>query len=69
MQESGGTGTDPMNSNRSVYNTLYPSISNGIEDPEYSISCGVKEFADCLSTAAVQNRAAAERLRNCQKIK
>ena len=62
MQESGGTGTDPMNSSRSVYNTLYPSISNGIEDPEYSISCGVKEFADCLSTAAVQNRADAERL-------
>ena len=53
MQESGGKGSDPMQSSESGYNTKYPRTPNGITDAEYSIEVGVHTFADCLSKASV----------------
>jgi hypothetical protein len=55
MQESGGSGTDPMQASESGYNTRYPKTPNGITDPEYSINVGIQTLADCLSAAGVQN--------------
>ena len=51
MQESKGRGDDPMQSSECVYNTAYEQTPGGIEDPHYSIDCGVRYFADCLSDA------------------
>ena len=47
MRESGGQGTDPMQSSESV--GLPP---NGITDPRYSIEVGVRYLAACLRAAA-----------------
>ena len=55
MQESGGQGSDPMQSSESGYNTRYPRIPNGITNPEYSIECGVQAIKDCLQSAGVEN--------------
>lgn len=55
MQESGGEGGDPMQAAEGPYNTRYPRVSNGITDPEYSISCGVQELKSCLERAGVQS--------------
>ena len=55
MQESGGQGSDPMQSSESGYNTRYPREPNGITDPEYSIECGVQALKDCLQSAGVEN--------------
>ena len=55
MQESGGRGLDPMQSSEGGFNTRYPRQSNGITDPEYSISCGVQELKSCLTSAGVEN--------------
>ena len=46
MHESGGKGTDPMDSSGFSYNTKYPE---GITDPDYSIKCGVQKLADLIS--------------------
>ena len=62
MQESGGLGDDPMQSSESGFNTRYPRVPNGITDPEYSIECGVKTFANCLSRANVKDRSDTEHL-------
>ena len=43
MQESGGRGLDPMQAAEGSFNTRYPHEPNGIQDPEYSIECGVQE--------------------------
>ena len=43
MQESGGRGLDPM------------QAANGIQDPEYSIQCGVQELKAALISAEVEN--------------
>ena len=53
MQESGGTGLDPMQASESGYNTLYPNESGGIQDPQYSIECGVQVLRDVLTAAGV----------------
>lgn len=55
MQESGGQGSDPMQSSESGYNTRYPREPNGITNPEYSIECGVQALKDCLQSAGVEN--------------
>lgn len=62
MQESRGLGSDPMQCSESVFNTKYPRVPNGITDSEYSIECGVKKFADCLSKANVKDKSDTEHL-------
>ena len=62
MQESKGLGDDPMQCSESVFNTKYPRVPNGISDPEYSIECGVKTFADCLNRAKVKDKSDTEHL-------
>ena len=49
MQESGGRGNDPMQASECGYNTQYPRTPGGITDPEYSISAGIQNLADCFS--------------------
>lgn len=51
MAESGGRGLDPMQSSEGPFNIRYPNTPNAIQDPEYSIECGVKELASCLEQA------------------
>lgn len=55
MQESGGQGSDPMQSSEGSFNTKYPRKPNGITDPEYSIECGVQEIKSCLASAEVKS--------------
>lgn len=51
MQESGGRGTDPMQSSECPYNTRYPNSPNAITDAEYSIQVGIQYYADCVKEA------------------
>lgn len=51
MQESGGSGTDPMQSSESGHNTKYCNSRNCIKDPEYSIQVGVETFAEVIKEA------------------
>jgi hypothetical protein len=53
MQESGGRGLDPMQAAEGAYNTRYPHVPNGIQDPAYSIECGVQELKTALELAGV----------------
>lgn len=53
MQESGGKGSDPMQSSECGYNEKYPKKHNGITDPDYSIKVGIKNLAECLKNAKV----------------
>ena len=55
MQESGGRGLDPMQAAEGSFNTRYPHEPNGIEDPEYSIQCGVQELKAALTSAEVES--------------
>ena len=55
MQESGGRGLDPMQAAEGSFNTRYPQEPNGIQDPEYSIQCGVQELKAALISAEVEN--------------
>ena len=55
MQESGGRGLDPMQAAEGTFNTRYPHEPNGIQDPEYSIQCGIQELKAALEAAEVQN--------------
>ena len=55
MQESGGRGSDPMQSSEGSFNTKYPRQPNGIAAPEYSIECGVQEIKACLVSAEVKS--------------
>ena len=55
MQESGGHGLDPMQAAEGSFNTRYPHEPNGIQDPEYSIQCGVQELKAALISAEVEN--------------
>ena len=55
MQESGGRGLDPMQAAEGTFNTRYPHEPNGIQDPEYSIQCGVQELKAALEAAEVQS--------------
>ena len=55
MQESGGKGTDPMQSSECPHNTKYPKKPNGITDPEYSIDVGIHYLSDCFKEAQVKD--------------
>ena len=55
MQESGGIGTDPMQSSECFYNTKYPKKKNGITDPEYSIDVGIHYLSDNFKKANVKD--------------
>ena len=55
MQESGGRGLDPIQAAEGSFNTRYPHEPNGIQDPEYSIQCGVQELKAALISAEVEN--------------
>lgn len=51
-QESGGEGLDPMQAaENTAYNKKYPAVQNGIQDPQYSIWCGVQELKEALRLA------------------
>lgn len=51
QQESGGSGSDPMQCSECPYNTKFPNTPNAITDPDYSIEIGVKYLASCLKAA------------------
>lgn len=55
MQESGGRGSDPMQAAEGSLHTRYPPVPNGIQDPEYSVECGVQELKAPLSSAGVKS--------------
>ena len=55
MQESGGKGSDPMQSSECPYNKKYPNTPEGLKDIEYSIDCGVHYLSDCMKRAGVNN--------------
>lgn len=51
MQESGGKGTDPMQSGECPYNTRFPNSPNAITELNYSIQVGVQYYASCVAEA------------------
>lgn len=51
MQESKGSGSDPMQASECGSNLLFPRQPNGITDPEYSIEIGVYTFCTALRLA------------------
>lgn len=55
MAESGGRGTDPMQASECAYNTLYPNTPGAIQNPEYSIDCGVHVLSDVLQEAGCKS--------------
>lgn len=55
QQESGGSGTDPMQCSESPYNTKYPHSPNSITDPNYSIDTGTKYLASCIKAAKAKS--------------
>lgn len=63
MQESGGRGLDPMQAAEGSFNTRYPHEPNGIQDPEYSVQCGVQELKAALISAEVENPIDMERIK------
>lgn len=63
MQESGGKGSDPMQASECRYNTKYPKKPNGIKDPEYSISCGIRYLKDNLDAANVKSPVDMDRIK------
>ncbi|NCE97901.1 lysozyme family protein [Emergencia sp. 1XD21-10] len=63
MQESGGKGSDPMQSAEGSFNKKYPHEPNGIKDPEYSIECGVQELKAALTSAEVESPIDMERIK------
>ena len=62
MQESGGKGSDPMQSSECGFNKKYPNKPNAITDAKYSIEIGVQDFADCLKEAKTENPGDSEKL-------
>lgn len=63
MQESGGRGLDPMQAAEGSFNTRYPHTPNGIQDPEYSIQCGIQELKAALDSAEVESPIDMERIK------
>ena len=52
MQESRGQGTDPMQASEATdFNKKFPTVPNGITDPDYSIYVGVQAFRQALELA------------------
>ena len=54
MQESGGKGNDPMQASEGEFNTKYDNKPNSIQDPDYSIQCGIQELKKALLTAGAK---------------
>lgn len=73
MQESGGRGTDPMQSSECPYNTEYPNSPGAIQDADYSIKVGIQYYADCIREAGCESPQDMDRLKlslqgyNCVK--
>lgn len=63
MQESGGRGTDPMQSSECPYNTEYPNSPGAIQDAEYSIKVGIQYYADCVREAGCESPQDMDRLK------
>lgn len=63
MQESGGRGNDPMQASESPYNTRYPHQPGGIQNPEYSIQCGVQALKQSFDAAHVKSPVDMDRIR------
>ena len=63
MQESGGRGLDPMQAAEGALTQGIPHEPNGIQDPEYSIQCGVQELKAALISAEVENPIDMERIK------
>lgn len=61
--ESGGTGTDPMQSSECPFNTRYPQKPNSIEEAGYSIQVACEYLAYCI------NEAGATGINDSEKIK
>ena len=55
MQESGGSGTDPMQASECPYNTQYPNTPGAIQDADYSIKVGIQYYADCVREAGCES--------------
>lgn len=53
QEETSGLGTDVMNAGAFQSNTKYDKNRGSILNPNYSIECGVSEFADLLKLANV----------------
>lgn len=51
MQESTGSGNDPMQSSECEFNERFEKKPGAIQDADYSIEVGVKYFAKCLDRA------------------
>ena len=62
MQESTGLGLDPMQSSEGGFNIDYPKVPDGIQDPDYSVRCGVLELKAALDNADVKNPRDIERI-------
>ena len=60
--ESHGNGLDPMQASEGPFNKRYPKIPNGIQDPKYSIECGIQEIKSVLKKAGVANPEDHERI-------
>lgn len=52
--ETGGIGTDPMQSSLFSFNTKYPQQPGAIKDPIYSIKCGVQQFKHLKELAGLE---------------
>lgn len=63
MQESGGRGSDPMQSSEGAYNTKYCKDPNCITDPDYSIWAGVQEFKHSIERAGVTSPGDMDRIK------
>lgn len=63
MQESGGAGTDPMQSSECPFNTRFANSPNAITDPDYSIQVGVQYYASCVQEAGCTSPQDMDKLR------
>lgn len=54
-QESDGIGTDPMQSSQSSFNTEYPNTPGAIQDPGYSIECGIQTLKHLRDLAGLDD--------------
>jgi hypothetical protein len=55
QQESGGTGSDPMQCSESPLNMKYSHSPNSIKDPSYSVEVGVEYLASCIRAAGCKS--------------
>lgn len=62
-RSSDGSSYDVMASSLFEYNTKYDKKENAIEDPTFSIDCGVQEFKYLLSSVGVKDSSDTENLK------